>query len=69
MKKSVLLMIVLFVCLSCEKVYVCRGSYSEVYHDNRYCRGLKNCSKRVDMVSIPEAKRMGRRPCQICAKR
>lgn len=49
-----------------ETVYICTGGYSKRYHSTRSCKGLRNCGGTIKAISIEEAERMGRTPCQIC---
>ena len=49
-----------------ERVYICTGSSSKVYHRTSYCRGLNNCRASVKAVSKATAVQMGRVPCKIC---
>lgn len=51
---------------SSEKVYICTGPQSKVYHKSDDCYGLTNCSGEIKRVTLSEAEDMGRRPCEIC---
>ncbi len=46
-------------------VYVCKGPSSKVYHKSERCRGLSNCSSKIEKLNEDEAKKMGRRQCKI----
>jgi hypothetical protein len=41
-------------------VYICKGKYSKKYHYSKTCRGLSNCSTKVEEAELNEAKRIGR---------
>lgn len=62
---SVIMSITAIGCTS-ENVYICTGPQSEVYHKKSKCRGLSKCSCEIKVVSLSEAKGIGRRPCEIC---
>lgn len=47
-------------------VYICNGSSSKRYHATDECRGLCNCRGGVKAVTLSQAEKMGRTPCQIC---
>ena len=47
-------------------VYICTGSQSKRYHSSDRCRGLTRCSKSIKKVTLQEAQKQGRTPCQIC---
>ena len=48
-----------------EYVYITNGKKALAYHYSKECRGLKHAPD-VSIVSIEDAKSMGRRPCGIC---
>lgn len=48
---------------SVADVYICNGSYSKKYHYNKNCRGLSNCSTKVEEVTLARAKELGRGLC------
>lgn len=48
-----------------NKVFICKGPSSTVYHRSISCKGLSRCSTQVYGVSITEAKQLGRRACRI----
>ena len=49
-------------------VYICTGPMSKRYHKSPRCRGLDNCSKEIQKVTIGYAKILGRTPCKWCYK-
>ncbi len=49
-----------------EMVYICTGSHSKRYHRSPDCRGLSNCSRDIEKVSLKDAQDRGRTPCEIC---
>lgn len=46
-------------------VMVCNSAKAYSYHSG-YCGGLSRCTHGVSTVSVGEAQRMGRQPCQKC---
>ncbi|MCB0643392.1 MAG: hypothetical protein KDC44_17200 [Phaeodactylibacter sp.] len=46
-----------------QTVYICTGPQSKRYHYDADCRGLTNCSKTVQAVSLSDARKMGRTLC------
>lgn len=44
-------------------VYICNGSSSTKYHLKEDCRGLNNCSTKIEKVSLQTAKDKGRTLC------
>ncbi|ATL46737.1 hypothetical protein COR50_05870 [Chitinophaga caeni] len=46
-----------------KMVYICNGKYSKKYHLVEKCRGLRNCSTKIEKVSLGEAKDKGRTLC------
>ena len=44
-------------------VYICNGKYSKKYHLKEDCRGLNNCSTKVEKVTLKDAKDKGRTLC------
>ncbi len=52
-----------------ETVYVCTGAYATRYHRVKDCRGLNNCRGKVKTISISQALKEGRTPCEICYRR
>lgn len=46
-----------------EYVYICSGKYSKKYHLIEDCKGLNNCSTKVEKVTLEEAKQKGRTLC------
>lgn len=47
-------------------VYICTGGYATKYHAYPNCKGLRNCGGTIKAISIEDAEKMGRTPCQIC---
>jgi hypothetical protein len=48
-----------------NKVYICNGPKSEVYHKFNDCKGLNRCSTNITSISEQQAIQMGRRQCKI----
>jgi hypothetical protein len=48
-----------------NKVFLCKGPSSTVYHKSSSCKGLSRCSTQVYGVPLDEAKKIGRRACKI----
>ncbi|KOS05039.1 hypothetical protein AM493_02560 [Flavobacterium akiainvivens] len=48
---------------STDYVYICNGKYSKKYHLKEDCRGLNNCSTKVEKVTLKDAKDKGRTLC------
>lgn len=49
-----------------SKVYICRSKASYAYH-NSHCQGLRNCTHRIDTVSVKKAMEIGyRKACGYC---
>lgn len=46
-------------------VYICTGRYAKSYHSNRYCKGLNNCSGKIESIALEEVEHY-RKPCRIC---
>ena len=46
-----------------DTVYICNGQYSKKYHLIENCRGLNNCSTKVEKVTLKAAKDKGRTLC------
>ncbi|WP_228236842.1 hypothetical protein [Allomuricauda sp. M10] len=44
-------------------VYICMGKGSKKYHYRKNCRGLSNCSTKINEVTLAKAKEMGRTLC------
>jgi hypothetical protein len=44
-------------------VYLCMGKGSKKYHYRKNCRGLSNCSTKIQEVTLKKAKEMGRTLC------
>ena len=65
---SVYPMSVLIIGCSTEKVYICTGPQSEVYHRTEDCTGLSRCSGIKKSITVSKANEMGRRPCKICVE-
>ena len=49
-------------------VFICSGSSAKKYHKSRYCRWLKNCGGKIEVLLINEAKQLGKEPCKGCYK-
>ena len=71
MRIRILLLPILFLLLSGHdvpvnldtNVYICMGKGSKKYHYNKNCRGLSNCSTKINEVALEKAKEMGRTLC------
>ncbi len=49
------------------KVYVCLSGTAYAYHDNKSCRGLRQCTHEIVEVTIKYAvDSLRRRPCGYC---
>jgi len=46
-----------------KDVYICKGKYSKKYHLVKKCRGLSNCSTKIEEVQLSEAKTLRRTLC------
>lgn len=46
-----------------SNVYICNGKYSKKYHLKENCRGLSNCSTKIEKVTLKSAKDKGRTLC------
>lgn len=44
-------------------VYICNGRGSQKYHFSQNCRGLNNCSTKLEKLPISEARSRGRTLC------
>ncbi len=44
-------------------VYICNGPKSKKYHYKEDCRGLNNCSTKIEKISLKAAKEKGRTLC------
>ena len=55
-----------FLC-SAQDVYICTSRGAKSYHKTERCANA-NCSKSVKQVTIAEAERMHRKPCQRCMR-
>ena len=52
--------------LQTEKVYICKSGTSYAYH-NSYCQGLRQCTHKIDTVTITQAIESGhKKPCGYC---
>ena len=47
-----------------KSVFICKGKSSERYHLEKNCRGLKNCSTDIAVVTLEEARKIGRTLCK-----
>lgn len=54
MKPLLILAAIGLFCLQAPKVYICRSGTSYAYH-NKYCRGLQQCTHKIDTVTIQRA--------------
>jgi hypothetical protein len=61
--KTLLLSLVAGFLLSASTVYICIGPKSTKYHLKEDCRGLKNCSTKVEKVTLKDAQDKGRTLC------
>jgi hypothetical protein len=67
MKKLLLIAtLALMACARPTTVYLCMGPKSHAYHNNKYCKGLTNCSAVIKEVSKDEAIALHRTPCHYC---
>ena len=48
------------------EVYICTGGSSRRYHRTPYCGGLNNCSREIIDITLEEAEKRGKTPCQRC---
>lgn len=73
MKKVHLILLLIFSFVlgnvSAQSVTICNGKYSKRYHTSADCSGLNNCKGGLSTVSLSDAVRMGRTPCQTCHPR
>lgn len=46
-----------------QYVYICNGKSSKKYHLTENCRGLGNCSTKIEKVTVDQAKQKGRTLC------
>ncbi len=53
-------------CARGDKVYLCNGPYSEVYHRTSHCKGLRSCSTKIQPTDSLRAKEKNRRKCGYC---
>ena len=53
-------------CSSDNKVYLCNGPHSEVYHKTSHCKGLRNCTTDIETTDLSSAKAKHRRECKYC---
>lgn len=49
-------------------VYICTGPKATRYHSSSKCRGLSNCSDRIEKVTLTYAKSKNRTACKLCFK-
>jgi len=49
--------------VSTDTAYVCNGGSSTKYHLVENCRGLNNCSTKIEKTTIKEATNRGRTLC------
>lgn len=52
-----------------DEVFVCPGSSSKRYHLDEDCKGLRNCSLEVVVLTEGEAIESGKTQCRLCARR
>ncbi len=50
-------------------VYLCNSAYATKYHRNKYCEGLKNCSRGTYKVELKTAQKKGYTLCGYEKKR
>jgi hypothetical protein len=48
-----------------KTVYICTGPYAKVYHTTPKCKGLRNCSGKINTIFLDDIKNK-RRPCKTC---
>lgn len=66
MKISIISFLLFFIIISNnDKVYICNGPNSKVFHRSIKCRGLKNCSTKISLINKNKALELGRRACKI----
>lgn len=53
-------------CNGSDKVYLCNGPQSKVYHKASNCTGLNKCSTDIETTDIATAKAKQRRECGYC---
>ena len=46
-----------------DTVYLCNGKSSKKYHLKEDCRGLNNCSTKIEKTTLKVAKEKGRTLC------
>lgn len=65
--KLLLITVIAIVRISCAEpvVYVCRSKSAMRYHISASCRGLRNCSYKIDTVTLDSAKRMNKTLCKF----
>ncbi len=61
------LLFIFITCLQVNTYYICTGSWSKAYHNNKECLGLAKCTKEVKEISYEEAQKT-RKPCGYCFK-
>ena len=67
MQKILLLFfLTLLGCKNNDRVYLCNGPQSEVYHKTNYCKGLKRCTTEIEATDLASAKAKHRRECRYC---
>ena len=67
MSKLIVILSVLFVLAAdADKVYICDSRYSKCYHRTDKCEGLDLCNSEVRAITLSEARKQGRRPCNYC---
>ena len=47
-------------------VYVCTGPSAKRYHRTANCSGLSRCSGEIVKMTVSEAQKKGKTPCQRC---
>lgn len=60
-----LIMINIMGCSSNDKVYLCNGPQSKVYHKTNNCQGLRRCTTDIESTDITTAKERHIRECGI----
>ncbi|MEO7482112.1 MAG: hypothetical protein ABIT81_00015, partial [Ferruginibacter sp.] len=67
MQKFILIIFLgLLSCSRNDKVYLCNGPYSIVYHKTNHCQGLRRCTTDIETTDVATAKTNHRRACKYC---
>jgi len=65
--RTLLLTVLLFNVARCAPttVYICDSPHAIRYHLTKDCKGLRNCSHRIVMISVDEAKKKNLTLCKL----